>query len=88
MSRLLERPAKSAFKRLILTMPLCQHLLLSMSSTPTSYELRDSDCEKRQVTQWLPIPYAVSKNGLLVSTLRETVNSLSAMDGHDRPLKN
>ncbi len=44
-----------------------------MSSTPTSYELSDADCEKGLVIQWPPIPYAVSKNGLLVSTLRETV---------------
>jgi hypothetical protein len=43
-----------------------------MSSTPTSYELSNADCKKGQVTQWLPIPYAVSKNGLLVSTLQET----------------
>ncbi len=54
-------------------MPLCQHLLLSMSSTLTSYELSDADCEKGQVTQRPPIPYAVSKNGLLMSTSRETV---------------
>ncbi len=53
--------------------PLCQHLLLSMSSTPTSYELNDADCKKGQVTQQSPIPYTVSKNGLLVSTLRETI---------------
>jgi hypothetical protein len=72
-SRLLERPAKSAFKHLVLTTPLCQHLLLSMSSTPTSYKLSDADCKKGHVTQWPPIPYAVSKNGLLVSTSRETV---------------
>ncbi len=42
-------------------------------STPTSYKLSDADCEKGQVTQQLPIPYTVSKNGLLVSTLREIV---------------
>jgi hypothetical protein len=72
-SRFLERPAKSAFKRLILTTPLCQHLLLSMSSTPTSHELSNADCKKGQVTQWPPILYAVSKNGLLVSTSRETI---------------
>ncbi len=72
-SRLLERPEKSAVKHLILTMLLCQHLLLSMSSTPTSYELSNADCEKGQVTQRPPIPYAVSKNGLLMSTLQETV---------------
>jgi hypothetical protein len=47
--------------------------MLSMSSTPTSHKLSDADCEKGQVTQWPPIPYAVSKNGLLVSTLRETI---------------
>ncbi len=44
-----------------------------MSSTPTSHELSNTDCEKGQVTQRPPIPYAVSKNGLLVSTLRETI---------------
>ncbi len=60
-------------KRLILTMPLCQHLLLSMSSTPTSHELSNAECKNGQVTQRPPIPYAVSKNGLLVSTLQETI---------------
>ncbi len=44
-----------------------------MSSTPTSYELSDADCEKGQVTQQPLIPYAVSKNGLLVSTSQETI---------------
>jgi hypothetical protein len=58
---------------LVLTTPLCQHLLLSMSSTPTSYKLSNPACEKGHVTQRPPILYAVSKNGLLVSTLRETV---------------
>ncbi len=72
MSRLLKRPVKSVFKHLILMTPLCQQLLLSMSSTPTSYKLSNTDCKKGHVTQWLPIPYAVSKNGLLVSTLQET----------------
>jgi hypothetical protein len=72
-SRLLEHPAKSAFKRLILTMPLCQHLLLGMSSTPTSHELSDAECKKGQVAQQPPIPYAVSKNVLLISTLKETI---------------
>ncbi len=73
-SQLLERPAKSAFKHLILTTPLCQHLLLSMSSTPASHELSNADCKKGKVTQRPPIPYEVSKNGLLVSTLQETIN--------------
>ncbi len=44
-----------------------------MSSTPRSYKLSNTDCKKGHVTQRLPIPYAVSKNGLLVSTLQETV---------------
>jgi hypothetical protein len=44
-----------------------------MSFTPTSYELSDADCKKGHVTQRPPIPYAVSKNGLLVSTSRETI---------------
>jgi hypothetical protein len=54
-------------------MPLCQHLLLSMSSTPMPYELSNTDCKKGHVTQWPPIPYAVSKNGLLASTLQEII---------------
>jgi hypothetical protein len=44
-----------------------------MSSTLTSYELSDADCKKGHVTQRPLIPYAVPKNGLLVSTLQETV---------------
>jgi hypothetical protein len=44
-----------------------------MSSIPTSYKLSNADCKKGQVTQLLPILYAVSKNGLLMSTLQETV---------------
>ena len=44
-----------------------------MSSTPTSHELSNADCEKGQVTQWPLILYAVSRNGLLVSTLGETI---------------
>jgi hypothetical protein len=46
---------------------------MSMSSTPTSYKLSNTDCEKGHFTQRLPIPYAVPKNGLLVSTSQETV---------------
>ncbi len=38
-----------------------------------SYKLSNADCKKGQVTQQPPILYAVSKNGLLVSTLQETV---------------
>ncbi len=38
-----------------------------------SYKLSNADCKKGQVTHRPPIPYAVSKNGLLVSTSRETV---------------
>jgi hypothetical protein len=38
-----------------------------------SYELRNADCEKGHDTQQPPIPYTVSKNGLLVSTLQETI---------------
>ena len=71
--RLLKRPAKSAFKRLILTTPLCQHLLLSMSSTLTPVELSDADCEKGQVTQRPPIAYALSKSGTALSATRETI---------------
>jgi hypothetical protein len=75
MSQLFKHPAKSAFKRLILILmtPLCQHLLLTMSSNPTSMELNDSKCEKGQVTQQPPIPYAASKSSLLMMTTRETI---------------
>jgi hypothetical protein len=38
-----------------------------------SHELSDADCKKGQVTQQPPIPSAMSKNGLLVSTLQETI---------------
>jgi hypothetical protein len=44
-----------------------------MSSTPTSHKLSDVECEKGQVSQRPPIPYDVSKNGLLVSTLQKTI---------------
>ncbi len=44
-----------------------------MSSTPTSYKLSDADCKKGHVTQWPPILFTLSKNGLLVSTLQETI---------------
>jgi hypothetical protein len=49
-----------------------------MSSTPTSYELSNADCKKGHVTQQPPIPYAVSKNYLLVSTLQEIVKIKTA----------
>ncbi len=35
--------------------------------------MSNDDCKKGRVTQRPPIPYAVSKNGLLVSTSQETV---------------
>jgi len=47
----LQSPAKSAFKRLILKTPLCQHLLLTMSSIPVT-KLTDQECKKGQLTQW------------------------------------
>ncbi len=40
---------------------------------PTSQEFSIAECKKGQVTQRPPIPYAVSKNGLLLSTSRETI---------------
>jgi len=44
-----------------------------MSTNPTSVELNDSECEKGQVPQRPPIPYAASKSGLLMMTTRGTV---------------
>ena len=71
-SRFLQSPAKSAFKRLVLETPLYRHLLLSMSSIPTS-ELNDAECEKGHVTQRPPIPYATSKAETTTKASRETV---------------
>ena len=75
-------PPKSAFKSLILilTMPLCQHLLLTMSTHPTSVELNDSECEKGQVTQRPLIPYEPSKSSILMMTTRETIK-MKAREG-------
>ena len=44
-----------------------------MSTNPTSVELNDSKCQKGQVNQQPPIPYAASKSSLLMMTTRETV---------------
>jgi hypothetical protein len=60
-SWLLGSLAKSTFKRLILTKPLCQHYLLSMSMDAGIAELTGAECERGQVTQRPPIPYAQSK---------------------------
>jgi hypothetical protein len=38
-----------------------------------SHELSNAECKKGQVTQRPPIQYTVSKNGLLLSTSRETI---------------
>ena len=70
--RFLEAPAKSAFKHLILETLLYQHLLLSMSSIPTS-ELNNAECEKGHVTQRPPIPYATSKAESTMKASRETI---------------
>ncbi len=67
-TRLLKRPAKSTFKHLILKAPLCQHLLLSMSSNPTTVELSDPDCEKGP-----PISYATSKSSTALISSRDTI---------------
>ncbi len=71
--RLLKHPANSAFKRLILKTPLCQHLLLSMSSNLTSVEISDADCEKGQVSQRPPISYATSKSSTALMSSRDTI---------------
>jgi hypothetical protein len=71
--RLLKLPANSAFKRLILKTPLCEHLLLSMSSNLTSVELSNADCEKGQVSQRPPISYATSKSTTALMSSRDTI---------------
>jgi len=68
----LQLPAKSAFKRLILKTPLYQHLLLTMSSTQLT-KLTDQECEKGQLTQRPPIPYAISKAETNLKASRENV---------------
>ena len=70
--KFLQLPAKSAFKRLILETPLYQHLLLTMSSTPTS-ELNNADCKKGHLSQWPPILYALSKDETAMKASRETI---------------
>jgi hypothetical protein len=79
-SRFLEAPAKSAFKRLILETPLYQHLLLTMSSIPTSNELNDAECEKGHVTQRPPIPYATSKAESTMKASREPIKMKTPED--------
>ena len=44
-----------------------------MSSNLTASKLNDADCKKGQVTQQLPIPYAMSKDGLLLNSARDTI---------------
>jgi hypothetical protein len=68
----LQLPAKSEFKHLILKTPLYRHLLLTMSSIPTT-KLTDQECEKGQLTQRPPIPYATSKAETILKASRETV---------------
>ena len=68
----LQSPARSAFKRLILETPLYQHLLLTMSSTLVT-ERTDQECEKGQLTQRPPIPYATPKAETTLKASRETV---------------
>ena len=73
-TQLLKRPAKNALKCLILKTLLCQHLLLSMSSSLTSVDLSNADCKRGQVSQWPLISYVQSKSSsttLIVS--RETI---------------
>jgi len=43
-----------------------------MSSIPTT-KLSDQECEKEQLTQWPPIPYATSKAEAILKASRETI---------------
>jgi len=72
MNEFLQSPAKSAFKHLILKTPLYRHLMLTMSSILVT-ELTDQECEKGQLTQRPPIPYATSKAETILKASRETV---------------
>ena len=73
----LQSQARSAFKRLILETPLCRHLLLTMSSTLVT-ELTDQECEKGQLTQRPPIPYATPKTEAVMKASRETFKMKTA----------
>ncbi len=64
--------SEKRIKRLILKTPLYWHLLLTMSSIPTT-ELTDQECEKGQLTQRPPFPYAIPKAETNLKASRETV---------------
>jgi len=49
-----------------------------------SVELNDSECEKGQVTQRPPIPYAASKSSLLMMTTRKTVKMKKMPEGEHK----
>jgi hypothetical protein len=57
-----------------------------MSSIPTSVKLNDSKCKKGHVTQQPPIPYAVSKAGLLMMTTRGTVKIKTTEGEHKQAI--
>jgi hypothetical protein len=51
-----------------------------MSTDSTSVELNDSKCQKGQVNQQPPIPYAASKSSLLMMTTRETAVKMKTLE--------
>ncbi len=57
-----------------------------MSSIPTSLELNDSECEKGHVTKRPPIPYAVSKAGLLMMTTWGTLKIKTTEGEHKQAI--
>ena len=64
--------SKKCIKRLILKTLLYWHLLLTMSSIPTS-KLNNAECKKKHMTQRPPIPYATSKVETTLKASRETI---------------
>ncbi len=79
MSGLLKHQAKSVFKHLILLMPLCKHLIATMSINTTPEDLKDMDCKKGHVAQWPPILFmpvtSILKTSILAVTIKVKLNA-------------
>jgi hypothetical protein len=78
---------KSSFKELLLGTKLWQHAKMS-TSLKSPDGLKDAECKKGQLSHWPPIPYVLVVDIVTPKKEPQIFNSLSAMDGHDLPLKN
>jgi hypothetical protein len=79
----LKHPAKSLFKCFILVTPLCQNLLISMSSNLSPNDLRDTNCKKKHVALQPPILYrpvkSVPHSSLSTKSIKVTLASGNLM---------